>query len=425
MYKIDDEYKKSIVFLFQWMIISVTAGITGSLLVAFFFHMVTIGGHFVHSINIPLPLWTIGGALICGSIFYRISPSASGDGIPSYIKGVLDKEGIYSFKETLSKFAATLVALVTLSSGGMLGPAGRVAAGLNSQLARMLADAGVIREKRRIAAICGMSAAVGAMFHSPVGGGIFAVEVLQKANMKYSDLFPAILSSSVSVYIYNFFPISSPLSFSAPIGIFDKTLMIPILITALAAAFAGRLYTLFFNYVSSLFSKGNSRKVILKLFLGAITASSIIYFFSPEMAGNIRGVTDSISSGILFPVNSLFVSFPVLLLYVLFILVIAVASSVSIASGISVGMTSPSILIGLFLGAAMAVLFGVEPSDPVYFFFLVAGFSGLLSSTINVPVGAAVIAIESFGASYGFCAGISSIIGFQVNRHHTLYDHSI
>jgi H+/Cl- antiporter ClcA len=77
------------------------------------------------------------------------------------------------------------------------------------------------------------------------------------------------------------------------------------------------------------------------------------------------------------------------------------------------------------LSAASAIILGFDYSDPAFYFLLVSGFTGLLSSTINVPIGAAVIAIESFGASYGFCAGISSIIGFQVNRHHTLYDYTV
>jgi len=139
----------------------------------------------------------------------------------------------------------------------------------------------------------------------------------------------------------------------------------------------------------------------------------------------MKGFIEAIVKGRVYPVLSVFNSIPLIVLYILFIVVVATSSTVSIASGISVGLTSPSILIGLLTGAVSAMILGYNPSDPVYYFLLVAGFTGLLSSTINVPIGAAVIAIESFGASYGFCAGISSIIGFQVNRHHTLYDYTI
>lgn len=417
--------KKSLSYLFQWIIISVTAGITGAIMVAIFFSALTRSSTIILSSSIPFPFWTIGGALLCGLLFYRLSPRASGDGIPSYIHGVLDKKGVYSFGETMAKMGATLLALCTLSSGGMLGPAGRVSAGLNSQIVKYLGKLNLVYDSRRIAAICGMSAAVGAIFHSPVGGGIFAVEVLQRANMRYSDLFPAILSSSVAVYIYRFFPLNNPLHFHLPEGIFNESLMLPILITSLAAAFMGRLYTFYFDFISTLFRKGNRQKIILKLFLGALTASSVVYFFSPDMAGNIKGLTFAVIEGNVIEVLPLFSTLPLIVLYVLFIIVTATSTTVSIASGISVGLTSPSIVIGLLTGATSALIMGYNPGDPAYYFLLVAGFTGLLSSTINVPIGAAVIAIESFGASYGFCAGISSIIGFQVNRHHTLYDYTV
>ncbi len=425
MKKIGKEFKKSINFLVQWIVLSISAGIIGSVLVVFFQYMISKSTVVLQSINIPVPFWTICGALVCGIIFYRISPSASGDGIPSYINGVLEKKGSYSFRETLSKFMATLTALVTFSSGGMLGPAGRISAGINSQFAKLLTRFGFITDNRRTAAICGMSAAVGAIFNSPVGGGIFAVEVLQRANMRYTDLFPAVLSSSIAVYIYSFFPFTSPLNFIVPEGVFSGSLIFPILFTAIAAAYTGRFYTIYFDFVSSLFRKGNRKKIMLKLFIGASCASVIVFLFSPLMAGNIKGLIDTLLTGKVFPVNDLFNGLPKTILYLVFIIVLATASTVSIASGISVGLTSPSVLIGIFLGAASASLFGYDLSDPAYYFFLVAGFSGLLSSSINVPIGAAVIAIESFGASYGFCAGISSIIGFQINRHHTLYDYCI
>ena len=160
MNKISGEYKKSLKFLIQWMIISITAGITGSVLVAFFYYMVTESSSFIHSTSIPFPLWTIAGALFCGLVFYRISPTASGDGIPSYINGVLEKKGHYSFKESISKLLATLTALTTLSGGGMLGPAGRVSAGINSRINKVLTEWGLVSDNRRTASICGMSAVV-------------------------------------------------------------------------------------------------------------------------------------------------------------------------------------------------------------------------------------------------------------------------
>lgn len=53
----------------------------------------------------------------------------------------------------------------------------------------------------RLYSICGLSAAIGAFLHSPIAADIFAVEIIQKSNMKYKDLFPSILSSVSSVFL--------------------------------------------------------------------------------------------------------------------------------------------------------------------------------------------------------------------------------
>jgi len=36
-----------------------------------------------------------------------------------------------------------------------------------------------------------------------------------------------------------------------------------------------------------------------------------------------------------------------------------------------------------------------------------------------------VITTESFGLQYSFPAGLAAIVGFQVNRHRTIYDYAI
>ena len=51
-----------------------------------------------------------------------------------------------------------------------------------------------------------------------------------------------------------------------------------------------------------------------------------------------------------------------------------------------------------------------------------AGLAGLIASSLNVPLAAAIIVSEVFGSHLGFPAAIAAILGFQANRHHTVYD---
>ena len=88
----------------------------------------------------------------------------------------------------------------------------------------------------------------------------------------------------------------------------------------------------------------------------------------------------------------------------------------------SAGLTGPSALVGMLLGVTVANFLGVELSSPTYFAFVAAGFSGMLSSSMNIPLAAAILSIEIFGLQYSFPATIASVIGFQMMRGATIYD---
>ena len=103
----------------------------------------------------------------------------------------------------------------------------------------------------------------------------------------------------------------------------------------------------------------------------------------------------------------------------------AVFNCLTVGSGMSAGFAGPSILIGMLLGASMAYFLKIPIPSPSYYAFIAAGFSGMLASSMNVPLAAAVITTEIFGLNYSLPAGLAAIIGFQINRHHTIYDYAL
>ena len=93
-----------------------------------------------------------------------------------------------------------------------------------------------------------------------------------------------------------------------------------------------------------------------------------------------------------------------------------------LVQGLVVDLLAPSIIMGLFLGAAMAQFFGIQANSRVYYALLVAGMSGVLSGSLNAPIATAIIGTEIFGAEYAVPATLSSIISFQIARSSYLYD---
>jgi CIC family chloride channel protein len=271
-----------------------------------------------------------------------------------------------------------------------------------------------------------LAAAVGAIFHSAVGGGIFAVEVIEKAEMRYRDLFPAILSSAIAVFIckalgwFPFYPINAVDQFM------DLGIAGWLLVTMVLAGFLGKVFNNLYVFVARVIRRENIQRIVLKVLVGTLIASWLGFFINPDLMGTsnelIQALFDNNKEQIYGNLSSTIPFFWVLLLL---ILVKASANCITVGSGMSAGFTGPAVILGMLLGALMANVVGVSHASANYYAFMAAGFSGMLASSMNVPIAAAVITIESFGLQYGIPAGFAAIIGFQTNRAHTIYDFAI
>ena len=60
-----------------------------------------------------------------------------GEGLPSYLTSLKEKNGQLIFRETFFKFWAALITLGTFGNGGFIGPVGRVSAGVMSSIGKL------------------------------------------------------------------------------------------------------------------------------------------------------------------------------------------------------------------------------------------------------------------------------------------------
>jgi len=418
---------KSYMYLLQWLFIALLAGLVGSLSIHYF---VVIYGYMIEFIssnnNIPLFLWPVIGAVLVGSIIYRIEPRAKGEGIPSYLLCLRRGNGILSPLETFYKFWAAILTLGTLGNGGFLGPVGRVSAGIMSFFFRLLPRKIIPKEHLSLFPICGLAAAFGALIHTSVGGGIFAVEIIQKANMRYRQLFPAILASTASVYFSRTFGFEPVFSFQTIHKAFDIRIIGAIIILTFSAGLSGKGFIILYSYISRVFhreSKLPTLGVTIRTVLGSIIAFWIVYLVNPNLLGTSKLIFTALMTGDKsLLIGNITGEVPVFLILLVLILIKALANCLTVGSGMSAEFAGPAILIGLLLGAVFSELFHIPAGTPEYYALLSAGFAGVFSSTMNTPIATGIIVIEMFGLFYSLPAGLASVVGFQINRHNTLYD---
>lgn len=409
------------------MLIAVIAGVVGSLSLRFFISIYKfITSRLLSFTFVPVFLWPVAGAAFASFLIYRIEPGARGEGLPSYIISLKKGDGRLPVSETFYKFLAALLTLGTFGNGGFLGPCGRVSAGIMSALQRVVPKKLVAKEHISLFPICGLAAVFGALVHSSIGAGIFAVEIIQKSSMRYRQLFPAVLASMVSVYFSQLLGFEPLFTINAAAAPFEMSMVGILILLSISAGFLGRGFTMLYALISKLFHRDlilPNHGIALRAITGSLSAFLIVWFINPDLVGTSSPVFTSVLTGFRDGLyGKLGEGVPFAVVLIILILLKSLANSLTVGSGMSAGFAGPAMLIGLLAGAFFAEIFGISPETPEYFSLLAAGFAGVFSSTMNTPIATSVLTIELFGMFYSLPAGLAAVIGFQVNRHHTLYD---
>ena len=424
--KLDNDTKLSFTYLAKWIILAMLAGVIGTLVVHSFIYLLGLIRSLIAVSGVPIWVWPAAGAALVGGIIYRIQPHSAGEGIPSYIRGIRANQGKLEFSETFYTFWATLLTIATFGNGGVVGPLGRVTSGVMSYIEGRINKLHIVFDKhdQRTAAICGLAAAIGTIFHSSIGAGIFAVEIIQRKSMGYRDLFPSILSSASAVFVCKSIGWGSFYQFSAVDEFMDVRKIGWLLLLAILTGVAGSFYTYLYSRVSRLF-KRKEGNVFLKVVAGSVLAFFIAWAVNPELLGTSRNIIGALFTNDISPVTGRLSSLPVVPVIIVIMFLKMLCNCLTVGSGMSAGFTGPTVIVGMLLGVAVSRISNVDCLSPTYYAYLAAGFAGMLASVMNVPLAAAVMAIEVFGLQYSFPAGFAAILGFQVTRHRTIYEYAL
>ncbi|HVB38894.1 MAG TPA: chloride channel protein, partial [Vicinamibacterales bacterium] len=134
-----------------------------------------IGPH--HLWLVPLAC-TVGG-LISGVLVYGLAPEAEGHGTDTAVRAYHRSGGFIRARVPPLKMIASAITIGSGGAAGREGPTALISAGLGSIYATLTHRS---EGDRRLLVLIGMAAGLSAIFRSPIGTALFAVEVL------YSDM---------------------------------------------------------------------------------------------------------------------------------------------------------------------------------------------------------------------------------------------
>ena len=240
-------------YLIKWLILSLLIGALAGTLV----WIVQSGVARLGEARTRLPgavpyLFPVLGGLIVGFVIHRIDPAASGEGAPTYINSVHQRGGYLESRTIVLYLLGTVLTLGSGGSGGFVGPACLYCGGAGSFLFRKLRVLSrSLRFRKadlRLAMVCGAGAGVAAALDAPIGGGIFAVEVLYAASIEYEGLFPGLLASITGYTVHSLLT-----GFGSPYPqselAFRATLVPGFILTAVVVGILGIVFVLAFKKV--------------------------------------------------------------------------------------------------------------------------------------------------------------------------------
>lgn len=354
---------------------------------------------------------TLGG-LVCGVIVWNLAPEAEGHGTDAVIRAFHRFAGRIRPRVPWVKGVASVITIGTGGSAGREGPIAQIAAGVGSWLATALR---LGDRERRILTMCGASAGIGSIFHSPLGGALFGAEVLYStAAVEHQVIIPATIASVVA---YSLYPLSHGAIFKPPPGLRynGPVELVGYLLFALFLIPCGWLYVRVFYGTRDLFARIRL-PFYVKPALGGL-GLGLIALAAPHVMGGGYGWVQRAMDGAL----------PVRLMLFLAVAKI-LATALTVATGGSGGVFAPSLFIGAMLGGAFGqILHGWAPAlAPQPEAFVLVGMSGFFAGVAKVPLTVLIMVCEMTG-SYSLIAPLMlvNVVTMAFSRRWQLYEEQV
>jgi CIC family chloride channel protein len=368
------------------------------------------------------------GALVSGLIS-QLAPETRGGGGDAMIDAFHRHGGVIRRRVAWVKLVASLATLGTGGAGGREGPTMQIGGSLGSWVGRVL---NVSVSERRILMVAGVAAGIAAVFRTPLGAALLAVEVLYRDDFESDALIPAVLAS-VTAYSVVISIFGESTLFAHP-GRFPFVIshlwlygVLALLVTMLASVFLMSLRAVE-SASARLPVPAWAKPALGGVGLGAFCVP-IILFIGWRLAqpgqgvgllgGGYGAVQVAITGASWLPVGW---SGAALLLFLCFAKIIA--ASLTIGTGGSAGDFAPALVIGGLFGGAFgraAQLVMHDPRiDPGAFALVAMGtFYGGVSHT---PLSSLVLVCELAG-SYDLLVPLmlAEGIAFVALRKKSLY----
>ena len=300
------------------------------------------------------------GGILVTFLITNFAPEARGHGVPEVMDAIYYKEGVIRPIVALIKSLASALSIGTGAAVGREGPIIQIGAALGSTLGQLIHMA-PWQHITLVAA--GAGAGIAATFNTPIGGVMFAIELLLP-ELSARTFLPVALATGTATFIGRiFFGIHPAFAIPASLSTLEQPAALPaLLLFALLGCLIGLAATAFirglslaedlFEHIKSPYLRNAIGMLMLGILIYALLRAAGHYYVEGVGYSTIQAI---LTGGLWVPT----------LLALLFVAKLC-ATSVSLGSGASGGIFSPSLFMGATIGGAFGSLVtAVHPAEGV------------------------------------------------------------
>jgi CIC family chloride channel protein len=350
----------------------------------------------------PFLLSPVLGGVIVGYLTSRVSKETKGHGVPEVLESVALKNGRMNLRVPFIKIIASATTIGSGGSAGREGPIAQIGAGFASFLGQKM---NLSPKELRTLVVSGVAAGIAATFNAPIGGALFALEILMGAGGTTSLFIPILVAGVVGVITGQILIGSDPAFIGFPPLEYHDPFLIPLfIILGLICGIGSALWIKFFYKAEDIMDEVNNRFNIPQMLspaLGGLLVGVILavtFFFTGEQweTYTVMGRTylpmDVIFQGTLLQ-NSII---QILSVLILLLILKSVATVFTVGSGGSGGVFAPTLFLGVMLGAIFAIIVDyvvIIAEVPVALLALL-GMAAFFAGTGRAPLTAIIMTAE-------------------------------
>ena len=340
------------------------------------------GNHLAQTIG-PHGLWLIPvsttlGGLIVGLMSRWLVPEAAGEGTDTAIRAFHRANGEVRGRVAPVKTVASAITIGSGGAAGREGPIMLIAAAIGSWYGHITR---CDDKQRRLFLLVGMASGLAAVFRSPIGTAIFAIEVLYGSMEFESDALLYTLLGSIVAYAVNGFFVGWKPLFAVPAELGPSSPFANgwfVLLGVAAGLLAPVLPNVFYG-IRDYFHRLPG-PAFLKPAAGGLAVGVLGLAVPQALGGGYGWIQLAINGQLAMATLALLALAKILGL------------SLTVGSGGSGGIFAPSLFIGAMLGGFVAALLH-QPAAP----FVIVGMAAVISGAARVPIASLLMVTEMTG----------------------------